>query len=352
MIVENLCSLPLNPAAGAAVAAALRGRAAVLRHHDLPWQRPRFAAWSTPVPTDRAWRHVCINTLTRDELAGRGVDATVVPNHFAMNPGGDRERARAALGIGDDDRLVLQPTRAIERKGVPVAIALAEALGATYWIAGPAEEGYGPVLEQLLASARCPVRHLLPPGVSMADGYAASDIVAFPSTWEGFGNPTIESAVHRRPLAVAGYPVLDELRALGFRWFDVRRPDALAAFLAAPEVELLEHNFALARQHFDLAELPGRVAAILPTVTDDDPVLRRRAAAARWAARGQQAGYVLLAIAFGAFVIGFVRDFSDFTVTLIVACLGAAAVILCPAIILGYAAKAAEREERTGWDGH
>lgn len=87
-------------------------------------------------------------------------------------------------------------------------------------------------------------------------------------------------------------------------------------------------------------------------MTDSDPVLRRRAAATRWAALGQRVGYGLLAVAMVTFGIGFVVDFSRVTVGVIVACLGAAAVILCPAIILGYAAKAAEREERTGWDGH
>src|SRR6202042_2249494 len=39
VVVENLCSLPLNPAACASVAEVLRSRRAVLRHHDLPWQR-------------------------------------------------------------------------------------------------------------------------------------------------------------------------------------------------------------------------------------------------------------------------------------------------------------------------
>lgn len=264
VIVENLCSLPLNPAAGAAVAAVLRGRPAVLRHHDLPWQRPRFASWTEPVPDDPAWRHVCINELTRGELAARDVDATVVRNHFDLTPGGDRETTRAALGLGDEDRLVLQPTRAIERKGIPAAIKLAESLGATYWMAGPAEEGYGPELDRLLRAARAPVRHLLPEGVSMADGYAACDVVAFPSTWEGFGNPTVESAVHRKPLAVASYPVLDELRALGFRWFDASDVEAIAGFLEAPDAELLEHNYTVAQRHFDLADLPARIAAILP----------------------------------------------------------------------------------------
>ena len=52
VVVENLCSLPLNPAAADAVAAALAGRPAILRHHDLPWQRDRFAG-SRPHPTTR-----------------------------------------------------------------------------------------------------------------------------------------------------------------------------------------------------------------------------------------------------------------------------------------------------------
>jgi mannosylglucosylglycerate synthase len=36
VVVENLCSLPLNPGARDAVADALRGRPAVPHHHDLP----------------------------------------------------------------------------------------------------------------------------------------------------------------------------------------------------------------------------------------------------------------------------------------------------------------------------
>src|ERR1700728_4718847 len=43
VVVENLCSLPLNPAASQLVADVLRSRRAVLRHHDLPWQREATA---------------------------------------------------------------------------------------------------------------------------------------------------------------------------------------------------------------------------------------------------------------------------------------------------------------------
>src|SRR3954452_6361415 len=39
----NILSLPLNARAGEMVGEALRQRPAVLRHHDLAWQRQRFA---------------------------------------------------------------------------------------------------------------------------------------------------------------------------------------------------------------------------------------------------------------------------------------------------------------------
>ena len=61
VVVENVCSLPRNPAAAEALAALLAGRPAVLHHHDLPWQRPELGELSGWPPDDPAWRHVTIN---------------------------------------------------------------------------------------------------------------------------------------------------------------------------------------------------------------------------------------------------------------------------------------------------
>ena len=51
VIVENLCSLPLNPGAAAVVAEACAGRPTLLHHHDLPWQRPQLAHLPAPPST-------------------------------------------------------------------------------------------------------------------------------------------------------------------------------------------------------------------------------------------------------------------------------------------------------------
>lgn len=257
VIADNICTLPMNPRAGRAVAAALEGRRAVLRHHDPPWQRDRFADWSEPIPTDDAWTHVCINQLTQGELAERGIDAVVAYNHFDVAPGGDATNARDA--IGELGVLALQPTRAIARKNIPESIRIAARVGATLWIAGPPEEDYAPTLDALLDERRVPALRGLPAGIDINDAYAACDLVTFPSTWEGFGNPTIESAIHRKPLVVTDYPVLRELRAFGFRWYqsDTVTVDDLA------DAAALAHNYDLAATHFNLQNLPKVVAAVL-----------------------------------------------------------------------------------------
>ena len=82
---------------------------------------------------------------------------------------------------------VIHPVRAIERKNIPKAIEMAEALDATYWLLGGPEENYDAELDRILARARTRVIHRT--SSDRAGFYAASDIVAFPSTWEGFGNP-------------------------------------------------------------------------------------------------------------------------------------------------------------------
>jgi hypothetical protein len=77
-----------------------------------------------------------------------------------------------------------------------------------------------------------------------------------------------------------------------------------------------------------------------------DPVRARRERIARLAAAGQRTGYVLFLVAIVAFVVGFVVDFTSGIVRIVVASLVVGSIVLAPSIVFGYAAKAAEREDR------
>jgi hypothetical protein len=78
----------------------------------------------------------------------------------------------------------------------------------------------------------------------------------------------------------------------------------------------------------------------------DDPIRRRRAQVARWTTLANRAGYLLLATAVVLFFVALVTDFSRTLATLVIAAFVAACVLLAPTIILGYAVKAAERDDR------
>lgn len=262
VVVENLLTIPLNMAASRSLAMVLSGRAALLHHHDPPWQRERFATVTELPAVDPAWRHVTINELTRNEFATRGIVATTIYNGFDPDPPrGERDSTRRMLGVADDEVLVVHPVRAIARKGVPDAIALCAAIGATYWLVGPAEEDYADELERVLEAAPC--RVIREGACGAADFYAAADAVVFPSTWEGFGNPPIEAAIHRLPAAVGDYPVARELRELGFTWFPSDDPEPLAGFLASPDEALLDHNQVVARTSLSLDVMTERLGRVL-----------------------------------------------------------------------------------------
>jgi hypothetical protein len=77
----------------------------------------------------------------------------------------------------------------------------------------------------------------------------------------------------------------------------------------------------------------------------DDPVRRRRASVAKWTLLANRVGYLVLALAMAMFVIAFAVGFNAVMAGLIVGCLIVSFVLLAPSIVLGYAVKAAERDD-------
>lgn len=77
-----------------------------------------------------------------------------------------------------------------------------------------------------------------------------------------------------------------------------------------------------------------------------DPILERRAVAAKAAAIGKRLGYLGFLIAIMVFVIGAVTEFTGLIVGVVTASIVVGSILLAPSIVLGYAVKAAEKEDR------
>ena len=77
-----------------------------------------------------------------------------------------------------------------------------------------------------------------------------------------------------------------------------------------------------------------------------DPVVEKRRRIARWVDLGQKVGYGLFGLAVVAFVVGFVVGLQQWVVTLIVVSLVVGSLVLAPAIVFGYAVRAADRADR------
>ena len=76
-----------------------------------------------------------------------------------------------------------------------------------------------------------------------------------------------------------------------------------------------------------------------------DPVRARRAQVARWTLLANRVGYLFVALAIAVFVIAFVVGFSATMATVVTVSFIIGCVLLAPSIIIGYAVKAAERDD-------
>lgn len=77
-----------------------------------------------------------------------------------------------------------------------------------------------------------------------------------------------------------------------------------------------------------------------------DPVRRRRAQVSRLASAARRIGLGCFLAATAVLVAGLVTTFTETLAQVVVALLVGGSVILAPAMVLGYATKAAERQDR------
>ena len=77
-----------------------------------------------------------------------------------------------------------------------------------------------------------------------------------------------------------------------------------------------------------------------------DPVRVRRALIARWSLVANRVGYLLFSVAVALFALAFVVGFTGPLVVAILTAMIVGSLLLAPSIVIGYAVKAAEREDR------
>ena len=189
---------------------------------------------------------------------------------------------RQALGIGDDELFVLQPTRVVARKGIEMAIELVRRLGKKAKLVishASGDEGhdyenrlkeYSKFLEVDVIAVDEIIgenRGLTEDGrkiYTLADVYPYCDLVTYPSTFEGFGNAFLEAVYFHKPVVVNKYSIYtQDIKPKGFRAVELDGYVTQAAVMETEEIlkdaklrqEIVDHNYQIGRQYFSFATL-------------------------------------------------------------------------------------------------
>ena len=86
--------------------------------------------------------------------------------------------------------------------------------------------------------------------------------------------------------------------------------------------------------------------AMTSTPQTPDPIRRRRSLIAVWTKRANRFGYLAFGVSIVAVAVGLIDTFTPLIGRLATAGLVIGSILLAPAIVLGYAIKSAEKEDR------
>jgi glycosyltransferase involved in cell wall biosynthesis len=314
IIAQNALTIPMNIPLGIAIVQAVQERSigCIAHHHDFYWERDRFSInavedflrYAFP-PSLPSIQHIVINSIAAAEFSRRtGLPCRTIPNvmDFASPPEPDdgySANLRRDLDMGDDDLLILQPTRVVARKGIEHSVELVRRLkspGARLMIshaAGDEGDSYANFLNLFSDLMRVQLvfgdpwvseqRGLTTQGqrvYTLSDVYRQADFVAYPSEYEGFGNAFLEATYYHRPILCKRYPIFcADIEPCGFQtiMFDdfvtAKTVQAVEQLLADDEARkaMVEHNYRIARQYFSYEVLEEELRPILRTALKPAP---------------------------------------------------------------------------------
>ena len=306
LIAENALTIPMNLPLGVALVHEIQERAigCIAHHHDFFWERERFLInavddiiqFAFP-PALAQIQHVVINSLAGEEFSRRtGLSCRIIPNvmDFANppDPPDDYSRQfRSEIGVADDDLMILQPTRVVARKGIEHSIELARRLApdraklVITHASGDEGDAYAKRIREYAQLLDVDVifadkwisdeRGTGPDGrklFTVHDTYTQADLVAYPSTYEGFGNAFLEAVYHRCPIVCNRYAIYrTDIEPCGVRpiLFDgfptdetideIRRVLSDSAY----REQMVEQNYEVAREFFSYEVLEAELRLIV-----------------------------------------------------------------------------------------
>ena len=312
LIAENALTIPMHVPLGLALTETIAETQlpTIAHHHDFYWERVRFSINAVGdyirmafPPSLSNIRHVVINSEAQEQLALRtGIASVIIPNvlDFENPPKLSRRRARIfreSIGLDLEDRIILQPTRIIQRKGIEWAIDLVKGLrddrnklvisheagdeGMEYaeWLKDYACD-FGVDLRLVSIKISDPLnKNGNGKGAySLWDVYPYADFITYPSIYEGFGNAFLEAIYFKKPILINRYATfVRDIEPLGF---ELAVMDGFLSKKTVKDViEILESskrrkamvnsNYQIATRHYSYSVLRNQLTAILKTFFSD-----------------------------------------------------------------------------------
>jgi len=326
LVPENALTIPLNIPLGIALTEIISetGMPTIAHHHDFFWERQDFmtnAAWEylnmafpPHLPTIE---HVVINSSADNQLSLRtGISPTIIPNVMdfenpppiaggfqscgldpdSRTPAGDDYAAdvRQALGVADDELLILQPTRVVKRKGIEHAIELVHRLGVKAKLIishASGDEGYDYERRVREYSKLMKVDTYFVSNIineqrgrtangrkiyTLEDVYPHADLITYPSTFEGFGNAFLEAVYFCRPIVVNTYSIYTmDIKPKGFEVIEIDGYVSDAAVRQARKVltdpehrhQMVKRNYETAQKYFSYSVLRKKLKNLITDCT-------------------------------------------------------------------------------------
>jgi glycosyltransferase involved in cell wall biosynthesis len=319
IIVENALTIPMNLPLGMALVELIQetGIPCIAHHHDFYWERERFLVnavddvirYAFP-PALPQIQHAVINSLAAEEFSRRtGLSCRIVPNvmDFANPPPEPDDYCyefREQIGLSDGDLLLLQPTRIVARKGIEHAIELCRQLAerrarlVITHASGDEGDRYAQRIREFARIMDVEVifadqfisdeRGTGPDGrklFTIDDVYPASDLVMYPSNYEGFGNAFLEAVYHKRPIVCNRYAIYRTdiepcgIRPVLFDGFPTHETvEEIHRVLDDAEYqrEMVDHNYEIANEFFSYEVLEHELRLMVDRPHNIYRLLQRR----------------------------------------------------------------------------